>query len=275
MEIISDASLTGWGAATSNRSTHGFWDERERELPINHLELLAAFFGLKCFAKEKYHCDVLLRIDNTTAIAYINRMGGTQFERLSKTAKSIWKWCEERNLWIFASYMPSKENEIAYLESRTLEPETAFELNQSVFSELCKTLRAPDIDLFASQINKKCKRYCSWKRDPGAMWVDAFTINWYPWFFYAFPPFALIPKILKKIINEGSRGILVVPNWPSQAWYPRCMEMFESPPIMFKPKVDLMFSSDRNPHPLWYQISLVAGVSSSRHMQKKGCQKRQ
>lgn len=202
-------------------------------------------------------------------------MGGTQFERLSKIAKLIWKWCEERNLWIFASYIPSKENEVADFESRRLEPETEFELNQSAFTKICKTLGTPEIDLFASRVNTKCEKYCSWKRDPGALWVDAFTVNWSPWFFYAFPPFTLIPKILKKIFNERARGILVVPNWPSQSWYPRCMEMFESPPIIFKPNVNMLFSSDRKPHPLWHQISLVAGISSSRRMRKKGCQKRQ
>lgn len=41
-----------------------------------YLELLAAWFGLKCFAKELRDCDVLLRIDNTMAIAYIIKKGG-------------------------------------------------------------------------------------------------------------------------------------------------------------------------------------------------------
>ncbi|CAH2104176.1 unnamed protein product [Euphydryas editha] len=36
----------------------------------------AAFFGLQIFAKYLRDCEILLRIDNTTAIAYINKMGG-------------------------------------------------------------------------------------------------------------------------------------------------------------------------------------------------------
>lgn len=56
---------------------------------INYLELKAAFFGLECFAKNLSHCDILIRIDNTTAIAYINNMGGIQFPNLSKIAKQF------------------------------------------------------------------------------------------------------------------------------------------------------------------------------------------
>ena len=93
-----------------------------------------------------------------------------------------------------------------------------------------------------------------------SLYVDAFTIDWRPYFIYAFPPFAIIPKIFKKVNEEGSRGILVVPKWPSQAWYPRVMAMFESPPIIFKPKANLLFSSNRELHPLPSQLSLVIGI---------------
>lgn len=274
LEIFTDASLTGWGASCNKQSTHGFWSEVDRESPINHLELLAAFFGLKCFASEKTNCDILLRIDNTTAIAYINRMGGTQFERLSSTAKDIWRWCEARNIWIFASYIQSKENTIADRESRRLEPETEYELNEDAFRELCDKFGRPKIDLFASRINTKCRRYISWKKDPGALTADAFTVKWNSWFFYAFPPFTLIPKILGKVACEDARGILVVPNWPSQTWYPQCMKMFEPEPIIFNPNKNLLIASDRSPHPLWRQLSLVVGVLSNRHMQQEVFQQR-
>lgn len=275
MEICSDASLKGWGACAENETAHGFWSETEKKEHINYLELLAAFFGLKCFAEDKANCDILLRIDNTTAIAYINHMGGTQIEKLSKIAKEIWQWCEKRNLWVFASYIKSEENTIADYESRRLEPETEFEISKAAFKEICCTFGKPDIDLFASRVNTKCKEYVSWKRDPNARAINAFTVDWSRTFFYAFPPFAIISRVIKKIDSEKARGILVVPNWPSQPWYPRCMEMFESKPITFKPNKKLLQFSNRTPHPLWAQLSLVAGISSGRRTLKKGCRKKQ
>lgn len=167
----------------------------------------AAFFALKCFAKDLENCDVLLRIDNTTAVAYINRMRGIQFRNLSAIAKKIWKWCERRNLWIYASYIPSKENAIADEESRRIEKETEYSLSQESFEMLCRALNFPTIDLFASRTNAKCDSYVSWKKDPHSVVVDAFTIDWGKQFFYAFPPFALVPKVLKKIYNDQARAV--------------------------------------------------------------------
>ncbi|KYN00415.1 hypothetical protein ALC62_08907 [Cyphomyrmex costatus] len=91
LTIFSDASRSGWGVACGDDRTHGFWDNKDKLLHINRLELLAAFFGLKCFASELRNGNILLRIDNTAAISYINRMGGVRFKELSSLAKSIWK----------------------------------------------------------------------------------------------------------------------------------------------------------------------------------------
>ena len=35
-----------------------------------------------------------------------------------------------------------------------------------------------DVDLFASRVNAQLKSYVSWRPDPDAMDVDAFTLNW-------------------------------------------------------------------------------------------------
>lgn len=77
---------------------HGFWTMEERRKHINVLELTMVLFGLKCFASSLSNCDVFLRIDNTTAFSYINRMGGVRFEELNRLARVIWDFCEERNI---------------------------------------------------------------------------------------------------------------------------------------------------------------------------------
>jgi len=41
------------------------------------LELLAATLAVRSFAKEKSGIKILLKLDNTIAVAYINRMGRT------------------------------------------------------------------------------------------------------------------------------------------------------------------------------------------------------
>ncbi|XP_070152512.1 uncharacterized protein [Polyergus mexicanus] len=71
-----------WGCYCNDISTFGFWNEKEKKRHINYLELLAAFFALKCFASNLSQSEVLLRLDNTTAISYVNRAGGVQLFNL-------------------------------------------------------------------------------------------------------------------------------------------------------------------------------------------------
>lgn len=264
LEIFSDASLSGWGAVAAGQRMHGFWSTSEENLHINTLELKAAFLALQCFARDLAHTSILLRIDNTTAIAYINRMGGIQFPHLNDRARQIWKWCERRNLFIFASYISSADNWEADQESRRLEPETEYELNMLAFQKIVARFGCPEIDLFASEINTKCERYCSWKFDPGSETVDAFTISWQNWFFYAFPPFSLLLRTLQKIQLDKAEGIVVVPDWPSQPWYPLFQALLIAPPLHFSPSPFLLCSVNRQPHPLHRQLSLVAGKLSGK-----------
>ncbi|XP_057327400.1 uncharacterized protein LOC130668903 [Microplitis mediator] len=192
--IFSDASRSGWGASCNNKQSHSFWSIEERKFHINFLELLAVFLALKVFAADLYHCKILLRMDNTTAISYVNRMGGIQYPHLSSLAKEIWQWCETRDLWIFASYIPSKENDEADRESRLSNIDTEWELADFAFKNIVHAFGKPTIDLFATRINAKCEEFCSWYKDPDGSYVDAFTIRWSERNFYAFPPFALIPR---------------------------------------------------------------------------------
>lgn len=264
LEIFSDASLNAWGAFCQGQRTHGNWNDAEKMLHINQLELLAAFFALKCFAANLRQAEILLRLDNTTAISYVNRMGGIQFVNLNETARLLWQWCEKRGIWVYASYVSSSDNFIADTESRTLEIETEWELSVNAFSNIVERWGQPNIDLFASRNNKKCRRFISWRRDPEAMAVDAFTMSWKHYFFYAFPPFSIIPRVLKKISTDRARGILVVPYWPAQAWYPLFAKMLTDKPIIFNPNKDLLLSVYRQSHPLWTTLSLVAGRLSGR-----------
>lgn len=264
LEIFSDASLTGWGASCNGERTGGFWDTEEAKNHINLLELLAAFNGLKCFADSLNNKEILLRIDNTTAISYINRYGGVQFAHLNNVARKIWQWCEERRLYLYASYIKSKENVEADEESRRCNIDTEWCLSVSVFEKITDIFGTPQIDLFATRLNAKCQKYVSWKRDPEAFNIDAFTLDWSLLFFYAFPPFSLILKSLQKIINDKASGIMVVPYWPSQPWFPLFMKLSRYEPLYFHPSPELLLSPFRTRHPLWNRLTLVSSLLSGK-----------
>lgn len=263
LEIFTDASLTGWGAFCNNNRVNGGWKDSELHYHINQLELLAVFLGLKSFARKKHNCNILLRVDNTTAISYVNRMGGIQFPHLTDLTKDIWQWCEERNIWLFASYINTKDNVEADQESRKANPDIEWQLPNTEFQKIVSLFGTPEIDLFASRTNAKCKTYVSWKQDPDAFTVDAFTLDWNHMYFYAFPPCSLILKCIRKIINDKAEGIFIFPNWPSQPWFPLLKSIIRSD-IFYVSLNSNPSSSFRTTQRLSKQITLGAAVLSGK-----------
>ena len=55
--------------------------------------------------------------------------------------------------------------------------------------------------------------------------MDAMSTDWSSDFFYAFPPFNMIGRVLRKIEEEGAEGIIVVPYWTTQSWFAKLMNM--------------------------------------------------
>lgn len=266
LEISADASLTGWGAYCNGRSANGWWNDKERKCHINYLELLGAFLALKCFATNFHDCEILLRLDNTTAIAYVNKAGGIQFPVLTNLAQQIWEWCEIKRIWIRASYIPSKQNIYADAASRISNIDTEWELSDKAFEKIVKKFGSFTIDLFATYSNKKVKKFCSRFPNPGVFRVDAFTVSWRKEYAYAFPPFALILPALKKFITDEAEGVIVVPNWPTQPWFPLFNSLLRGSPIVFNPNKKLLMSPCREiTHPLAKTLSLVAGRLSGKH----------
>lgn len=118
-------------------------------------------------------------------------MGGTRSRDLNEITRQIWEWCRTRGIWIFAEYVASKENSTDE-GSRVCNLDTEWQLADFAFHKIVNKFGFPSIDLFASRINTKCKKYCSWERDPDAFAINALTINWKNDFWFAFPPFSLI-----------------------------------------------------------------------------------
>ncbi|KAJ8926266.1 hypothetical protein NQ314_021387 [Rhamnusium bicolor] len=104
-------------------------------------------------------------VDNTTALSYINRIGSIRYPNLNRLSREIWSWCESRDIWLYASYVPTASN-LADKSSRILSPDTEWELDKDTFKAIVDRFGKVNIDLFASSINFKCKTYVSWYRDP-------------------------------------------------------------------------------------------------------------
>ena len=256
--IYTDASMSGWGVTDKIKPSGGFWHKNEIK-HINVLELKAVFYGIKIYCENKTYKHVKVMCDNTTAVSYINHMGGQKSIECNKQAKEIWEWCISKNVWISAAHIPGSKNVEADAYSRKLEEATEWQLNPVIFKNIIKTFGTPDMDLFASNINKQLPVYVSWHPEPESWAVDAFTFNWRNKYFYIFPPFSLIGKVLAKISREQTRAILVLPDWPSQHWYPRLKKMAVQM-IEIKPRTNNLQLAHNNAavHPLSKNLKLLA-----------------
>ena len=177
--LFTDASNEGWGAVRNDVSTGGHWSEVEKLSHINVLELLAIQNGLLSLCRDLENVHVEIHSDNTTAVAYINDMGGCRSMACNEIARSISLWAHARNIWLSALHVPGELNTVADSESRILNDRTEWHLDKNIFRTVCDVLVfSPDIDLFASRLNCQVPIYVAWKPDPCAVAINAFNINW-------------------------------------------------------------------------------------------------
>ena len=67
--------------------------------------------------------------------------------------------------------------------------------------------------LIISRLNCKVATYVSWKPDLGAIFINAFLMDWQHHYFYAFLRFCLISTCLQKIEQDKASGIILVALW--------------------------------------------------------------
>ena len=232
--INTDASLLGWGCAFDSQTTGGQWSDSEASLHINVLELKAILFSIKSFLNSLSNVHIRIRSDSSTAVHYINNLGGVKSIPCHKVTKDIWLWAIKRGNLLSAEFLPGQLNVVADKASRIFDENTEWQISVSVFDKISDNFGPFDIDLFASRLNTKCKEYCSWKPDPNAKFIDAFSACWNEYEKpYMFPPFSIIMKTLQKICQDQTPlAVIVTPLWTTQPWFPKMMRMLIASPLV-------------------------------------------
>ena len=86
-------------------------------------------------------------------------------------------WCLSHNIWISAAHIPGKDNVVADQESRQINMDAEWMMGRNVSqSALAELEFFPSIDLFASRLNARLPQFVSYRPDPAAVCVDAFSI---------------------------------------------------------------------------------------------------
>ena len=264
--VQTDASGRGWGALLlkHNSNTKGQWSSEEQTLHINVLELKAAILGTKALCCNLKNCHLQIQLDNSTAVTYINNMGGTHSRVCDALARELISWGKERNIWISATHIAGVSNKAADDLSRKFNDDIEWMLEKNLFIEICTKFGCPEVDLFASRINYQLPKYFSFYPDSEAMGIDAFRHEW-KMFPYLFPPFNLIPRCLRKLREDSTeKAIMIVPLWKVAPWWPKLQKMLLKPPHLLKasPSIVRLPNNKSKRHPLFPKTRLIAVLLS-------------
>lgn len=252
--LYTDASNVGWGASLLQDSTSGLWNNLESSLHINVLELRAIRLGLLHFAEVVKDSVVAVFSDNTTALTYLSKEGGTHSTTLNREARAILDWAERHSVKILTQFVRGSVNVVADCLSRQHQVlSTEWTLHMEVCHLLWRLWGYPTVDLFATRLNFRIPNFVSPFQDPEAIATDAFLYNWDDQDLYAFPPFPLIRKVLNKLrASRNTRLILIAPYWPQKEWFPDLLEASTEPPRHLPLRRDLL----RQPHTHRFHLGL-------------------
>ena len=242
--LDTDASGKGWGAIYINRhgkrhECQGFFTSL---MSSNTRELTAISLAVQSLTKalDWKDCSVRVRTDNQTSMSYINRMGGHE-PHLSRITEGVHKACLARRIYLTAEYLPGVKNETADKLSRIESNWAESQLAHQLFRLADTTWGPHSLDAFASATNHQCPRYVSLRLDHKTLYTDFLS---HPvsqkenvW---AFPPFALIGKVMRKVEEESLTLTLLIPVWPAQPWWPLLPSLLCDYPLLLP----------HHPHPI-------------------------
>ena len=274
--ITSDSSKYMWGALRGTHTTGGFWDLTEQNFHINALEMKAVLLGLFSLCNNCYNSHIRIKTDSKTCMYYINARGGIRSIECNKIAIQIWEWALDRNNFLSAEHIPGKENVEADYLSRNQYDLGEWSLSTMTYHKIINHFNIiPSIDLFASRHNFKCTRYVAWQPDPYCLFVDTFAhLLEKDETFYAFPPFNLLIKFMSKVATEQLTGLVVVPCWSSQGFFPLMLDLLIDIPAKIKFSKSLLSHPFRDTHPMGHRLHLIACCISGKRVNQKAFQKR-
>ena len=115
-------------------------------------------------------------------------------------------------------HIPGSLNVIADgLSRRNQIQHTEWSLCPQIFKQIAKLWE--QVHLFTTRLNAKLPLYVYPIPDEQACAVDALNISWENLIAYTFPPSALLPRVVQKLMSQNCRLILIAPGWPTKPWF--------------------------------------------------------
>ena len=234
VQVFTDACTTGWGGCMDvSNVVKGVWNQKEKSLHINALEMLAVVYSLLHFQKQVCGKVVMVATDNSTVVSYLQREGGTRSKCLLELTLILFDWIQKNKITLQCRHVAGRLNVIADSLSRAGQVlPTEWTLSKQILEDVWRVWDKPMVDLFATRYTTRMPLFVSPVPDQQAMAVDALSLDWKGMYAYAFPPTAILKLVLKKIQEEDCVIVLVAPCWPKQVWFPQILDLLIELPIV-------------------------------------------
>ena len=230
----------GWGTHLDPSSTKGLWSDQEKWLHINVLELKAVSLALRNFKDQCQSQTALVATDNSTVVAFRNKQGGTHSVEMCALLWKIMTWCHCYHITLKARQIPGCLIVMADLLSRSNQVQsTEWSLHQTDLPEV---------------VHSSCRPVCH-SSDPQtpsvrvsnsrANSIDALNINWTGLTAYAYPPTALLHRVIQKIRQCHCLIIVIAPGWPGMPWFWDLVQLSTEIPLQLPVSMTLLKQSHK------------------------------
>ena len=218
--IYSDASDVAAGAYTvevNSKIFHLNWLDWEAKMSSTWREMKAIELALISFRKSLRNTSIIWHTDNQACAKIVK--SGSMKPHLHALAFNIFSLCIHNGISIETQWVPRKDNQKADFLSKIIDHDDWGV--SSEFFEFISSIYGPfTIDRFVNSNNAKTTRFNSKVWNPGSEAVDCFTENWHGHNNWLVPPIYLVIQTIKHLVQCKAKGVLIVPHWPSAAFWP-------------------------------------------------------
>ena len=201
----------------------GGWDADLLPLHINFKELHAVHKSLQAWHADLRGHRVLLFCDNT-AVVQLLRKGTSRSALLMAELRRVWQLLHDLQIELVPVYIASADNPADFPSRYSMSAEWTFRAGMRAQLHQLSS-RAYTLYPFATRATAMAPTFCSLQAEEPSTANDGMCASWRRQHLFLSPPWDIMAKVLHKIVEDRASGVLIIPHWPSQAWWPLVLRL--------------------------------------------------
>ena len=215
----------------------GKLSEEEQESSSGQRELLTVKYALEQRLREgralAKAATMYWLTDSENLVSFLTK--GSRKRHIQALVLQVLDICKRLNLAIIPIHLRREDPRIRIADEGSKVPDSDdWSIDQEHFEKFNKEYGPFTVDLFADESNFRVKKFYANYRTPRAAGVNAFCHSWDAENAWICPPGKKIIQVIRKIRLSSGRGLLIVPEWPTAAFWPFLIDAKGEPHKPFK-----------------------------------------